>query len=71
MAEKMQEAAAKNSSPLKRAVAKWAKSAATQHHTDIREGRRKLEDKPSWKYTLAKKLVFRFDACSYFYLAIH
>lgn len=58
IAEKMQEAAAKNSG-LKKAVANWAKATATQHHTAVREGRIKAEDQPGWKYKLAKKVIFR------------
>ncbi len=56
MAEKLKEVGAKNTG-LKKKVADLAKSAATKHHTLVREGKRDPL-KPSWDYILAKKLVF-------------
>ncbi len=53
MQEKMQEAARKNS-PVKRAVANWAKAQATRHHEAVRRG----VDDNSLGYRIAKKLVF-------------
>ena len=56
IAEKMQETAAKNSF-VKKTVANWAKSTATEHHTAVREGRLH-PDQCGWKYKVAKKVIF-------------
>ena len=56
IAEKMQQAGKANTG-LKKAVGDWAKNVATKHHTMIREGKLKPNEK-DWQYELAKKLVF-------------
>jgi long-subunit acyl-CoA synthetase (AMP-forming) len=53
--ERLQEVA-RQSNPLKRTVANWAKSIAAEQHQAVREGRRKAE---SISYKLAKNLVLR------------
>ena len=57
IAEKMQEVG-KSSKGLKKLIANWAKAQSTRHHTMIREGKMKPEDRDI-AYTLAQKIVFR------------
>ena len=58
MQEKMQEVARKNSA-VKKMIANWAKSAAKAHHTQVRLGLKQPTEQ-SFKYKLAKKLVFKY-----------
>lgn len=53
--EKMCEVGEKNG-PLKKAIANWAKSVASEHHMAMRCGTRV---KPELHYRLAEKLIFR------------
>lgn len=54
MQEKMVEVG-KNSSPIKKAIANWAKRTATEHHENVRKG----ITKESLSYKIARALVFR------------
>ena len=58
IAEKMQQVGRSNTG-LKKAVGNWAKAAATEHHTLVREGKIK-PDQASLSYKLARKLVLRY-----------
>ena len=58
IAEKMQQVGRSNTG-LKKAVGNWAKAAATEHHTLVREGKIN-PDQASLSYILARKLIWRY-----------
>lgn len=55
--DRMKEVSAQQSSPLKRAVAQWAKQTSLDYHQSKREGK----SKNSFKFNIAKKLVLRYE----------
>ena len=64
IAEKIQETG-KSNKGLKKMIGDWAKSAATKHHTMVREGKIN-SDQANWSYRMAQKLIFRYTYVFHF-----
>ena len=69
IAEKIQETG-KSNKGLKKIIEDWAKSAATKHHTMVREGKIN-PNQAHWSYRMAQKLIFRYIFFSYHKLRVN